>query len=59
MTFTLNGQVMQDANTSLMIHDVFELVSYGSSIMTLRPGDVIASGHTGWRGIGAQRLRSS
>ena len=27
VTFTLNGQVMQDANTSLMIHDVFELVS--------------------------------
>ena len=25
--FTLNGQVMQDANTSLMIHDVFEQVS--------------------------------
>ena len=35
--FTLNGQVMQDANTSLMIHSVVELVSYGSHILTLRP----------------------
>ena len=35
---------MQDATTALMIHDVFELVAYGSSILTLRPGDVIATG---------------
>jgi 2,4-didehydro-3-deoxy-L-rhamnonate hydrolase len=44
VTFTLNGQTMQDANTSLMIHNVYELVSYASHIATLRPGDVIASG---------------
>ena len=42
--FTLNGQVMQDVNTSLVIHSVVELVSYGSNILTLRPGDVIATG---------------
>ena len=42
--FTLNGQLMQDANTSSMIHDVYELVAYASHITTLRPGDVIASG---------------
>jgi 2-keto-4-pentenoate hydratase/2-oxohepta-3-ene-1,7-dioic acid hydratase in catechol pathway len=53
VTFTLNGQVMQDANTSLMIHDVFELVSYGSSIMTLRPGDVVATGTPA--GVGSAR----
>jgi 2-keto-4-pentenoate hydratase/2-oxohepta-3-ene-1,7-dioic acid hydratase in catechol pathway len=53
VTFTLNGQVMQDANTSLMIHDVFELLAYGSSIMTLRPGDVIASGTPD--GVGSAR----
>ena len=51
--FTLNGKVMQDANTSLMIHDVFELVSYGSNILTLRPGDVIATGTPG--GVGSAR----
>ena len=42
--FTLNGQVMQDANTSLMIHTVNELLSYGSHILSLRPGDVLAPG---------------
>lgn len=51
--FTLNGQVMQDANTSLMIHDVFELVAYGSSIMTLRAGDVIGTGSPA--GVGSAR----
>ena len=42
--FSLNGKMMQNATTALMIHDVFELVSYGSSILTLRPGDVVATG---------------
>jgi len=51
--FTLNGQVMQDANTSLMIHSVNELVSYGSNILTLRPGDVIATGSPA--GVGSAR----
>jgi 2-keto-4-pentenoate hydratase/2-oxohepta-3-ene-1,7-dioic acid hydratase in catechol pathway len=51
--FTLNGKMMQDANTSLMIHDVFELVAYGSSIMTLRVGDVIATGTPS--GVGSAR----
>ncbi len=42
--FTLNGQLMQDASTASMIHDVYELVAYASHITTLRPGDVIATG---------------
>ncbi|MFI4945912.1 MAG: fumarylacetoacetate hydrolase family protein [Burkholderiales bacterium] len=51
--FTLNGQPMQDANTALMIHDVYELVSYASHITTLRPGDVIATGTPA--GVGSGR----
>lgn len=51
--FTLNGTVMQDADTSLMIHTVDELVAYGSSILTLRPGDVIATGSPA--GVGSAR----
>jgi 2-keto-4-pentenoate hydratase/2-oxohepta-3-ene-1,7-dioic acid hydratase in catechol pathway len=51
--FTLNGQVMQDADTSLMIHDVKELMAYGSSILTLRAGDVIATGSPA--GVGSAR----
>lgn len=51
--FTLNGQLMQDANTSLMIHSVYELLSYGSHILTLRPGDVLATGSPA--GVGSAR----
>src|SRR5262245_14913277 len=51
--FSLNGKLMQDATTQLMIHHVFELVSYGSSIMTLRPGDVVATGTPS--GVGSAR----
>ena len=51
--FALNGQVMQEASTALMIHDVFEQVAYASSIMTLRPGDVIATGTPA--GVGSAR----
>jgi 2-keto-4-pentenoate hydratase/2-oxohepta-3-ene-1,7-dioic acid hydratase in catechol pathway len=40
----LNGQVKQDSNTSNMIFDVYKLVSFISRIMTLYPGDVIATG---------------
>jgi 2-keto-4-pentenoate hydratase/2-oxohepta-3-ene-1,7-dioic acid hydratase in catechol pathway len=53
VTFKLNGQVMQAANTSLMIHTVFEQVSYASHILTLRPGDVIATGSPA--GVGSAR----
>jgi 2-keto-4-pentenoate hydratase/2-oxohepta-3-ene-1,7-dioic acid hydratase in catechol pathway len=53
VTFTLNGRIMQDANTSFMIHDVYELVSYASNIMTLRPGDIVATGSPA--GVGSAR----
>jgi 2-keto-4-pentenoate hydratase/2-oxohepta-3-ene-1,7-dioic acid hydratase in catechol pathway len=53
VTFTLNGEQLQDGSTSLMIHDVFELTSYASNIMTLRPGDVIGTGTPA--GVGSAR----
>jgi len=40
----LNGEVMQQANTRDMIFDVPTIVSYVSSFLELRPGDVIATG---------------
>ncbi len=40
----LNGEVVQKSNTSNMVFDVFELVSFISSVMTLKPGDIIATG---------------
>ncbi len=41
---TLNGKVMQSAKTSQMLFDVYTLVSFISQVMTLLPGDVIATG---------------
>ena len=43
-TMTLSGQVMQDSNTNRMSHNIYELLSYASNILTLNPGDVIAGG---------------
>ena len=44
MTLTVNGQVRQMANTAQMIYPVADVVSFLSHIMTLEPGDVIATG---------------
>ncbi len=40
----VNGEVRQDSNTSYMIFDCAELVSYVSQHMSLEPGDIIMSG---------------
>jgi 2-keto-4-pentenoate hydratase/2-oxohepta-3-ene-1,7-dioic acid hydratase in catechol pathway len=40
----LNGEVKQSSNTNNMIFDVFKLVEFISGVMTLEPGDVIATG---------------
>ena len=40
----LNGQVMQDANTSDMIFSVAETIALLAQCMTLEPGDVIVMG---------------
>jgi len=44
ITLRLNGETKQDSNTALMIFDVPQIIAYISSICTLRPGDVIATG---------------
>jgi 2-keto-4-pentenoate hydratase/2-oxohepta-3-ene-1,7-dioic acid hydratase in catechol pathway len=40
----LNGQTVQDANTSMMVFKVPRIVAIVSEVMTLEPGDVIATG---------------
>ena len=47
----VDGELRQDTNTSELIFDVAELVAYASSVMTLHPGDVIATGTPA--GVGA------
>jgi 2-keto-4-pentenoate hydratase/2-oxohepta-3-ene-1,7-dioic acid hydratase in catechol pathway len=51
MNLTVNGRVRQKANTSQMIYPVADIVSFLSHIMTLEPGDVIATGTPS--GVGA------
>ncbi|MCO6060443.1 fumarylacetoacetate hydrolase family protein [Pseudomonas sp. MOB-449] len=40
----LNGEVMQESSTDLMIHGVADLIAMASEVMTLHPGDIIVTG---------------
>ena len=44
MKITVNGKIMQKSNTRNMIFKTYELVSFISKIMTLLPGDIVATG---------------
>ena len=49
----VNGDVLQDSNTSNMIFSVAEIVAHVSQAITLEPGDLIATGTPA--GVGAFR----
>jgi len=49
---TVNGQKMQDGNTSNFIFKIPFLISYISQFMTLLPGDVISTGTPAGVGLG-------
>lgn len=53
ISLKLNGRCMQDSNTGRMMTSVKTLVSYISSVMTLEPGDLIATGTPS--GVGTPR----
>jgi 2-keto-4-pentenoate hydratase/2-oxohepta-3-ene-1,7-dioic acid hydratase in catechol pathway len=40
----VNGDTLQDANTSLMVFGVAEAVAFLTRVMTLEPGDIVATG---------------
>jgi 2-keto-4-pentenoate hydratase/2-oxohepta-3-ene-1,7-dioic acid hydratase in catechol pathway len=40
----LNGEAMQDSSTSQMIFSVAEIIAYVTRVITLEPGDLIATG---------------
>ncbi|MBI5680979.1 MAG: fumarylacetoacetate hydrolase family protein [Methanobacterium sp.] len=44
ISLTLNGEVKQKSNTKNMIFNVYELVEFISDVMTLKSGDIIATG---------------
>jgi 2-keto-4-pentenoate hydratase/2-oxohepta-3-ene-1,7-dioic acid hydratase in catechol pathway len=48
----VNGQTMQDGNTSNLIFKIPFLVSYISQFMTLLPGDIISTGTPAGVGLG-------
>jgi len=47
MTLRVNGEVRQKTNTSNMIHDIAQTVSFISKHCTLEPGDLIFTGTPG------------
>lgn len=49
----VNGETVQDANTSMMIFPVAQTIAFVSRIMTLEPGDIIATGTPS--GVGQSR----
>ncbi len=51
-TLSVGDEQMQEATAGDMIHTLWELVEYGSSIVTLFPGDVINNGTSGGTGVG-------
>ncbi|MGE4338211.1 MAG: fumarylacetoacetate hydrolase family protein [Pigmentiphaga sp.] len=55
MKLWVNGELMQDSNTSRMIYSVAEQISHLSKNLTLYPGDVILTGTPA--GVGAARNR--
>jgi 2-keto-4-pentenoate hydratase/2-oxohepta-3-ene-1,7-dioic acid hydratase in catechol pathway len=50
---TIDGVTVQDAGAGDMIHSIWELMEYASSIITLFPGDVLNSGTSGGTSTGA------
>ena len=55
----VNGKQMQDGNTKTFIFDVRYIVSYLSGLMTLSPGDLIATGTPPGVGLRARSRPSS
>lgn len=53
LTTRLNGEVMQQTDTSMMLFNIPRLIEYCSTFLTLYPGDVIVTGTPS--GVGAKR----
>ncbi|MEK5361071.1 fumarylacetoacetate hydrolase family protein [Peribacillus castrilensis] len=52
ISLKLNGEIMQDSNTSNLIFTVPKIISFLSQSMTLMPGDLIATGTPPGVGMG-------
>lgn len=57
LSLDLNGERMQTGNTSTMIFTVAQIISHLSGLMSLNPGDVIATGTPPGVGMGMKPQR--
>jgi 2,4-diketo-3-deoxy-L-fuconate hydrolase len=57
LSCTVNGEVMQDGNTSSMVFTIPELIAYLSGVCTLLPGDLIFTGTPPGVGMGRKPPR--
>jgi 2-keto-4-pentenoate hydratase/2-oxohepta-3-ene-1,7-dioic acid hydratase in catechol pathway len=44
MRMKLNGEIRQEVSTGEMIYNIWDQIAYLSTVMTLEPGDVLATG---------------
>lgn len=49
----VNGEERQHGSTAELIHDIYEQIAYLSQVMTLKPGDILATGTPA--GVGVAR----
>ena len=56
LRLSVNGAVKQESNTNRMVFSVAEIIAHLTSIMTLHPGDIIATGTPA--GVGHGRTSS-
>lgn len=55
MVLSVNGEVRQHHRTNDMIYDIYDQIEYLSTVMTLEPGDILATGTPA--GVGAANNR--
>jgi 2-keto-4-pentenoate hydratase/2-oxohepta-3-ene-1,7-dioic acid hydratase in catechol pathway len=51
MRLTVNGELRQKQNTGTMIYNIWQQIAHLSTVMTLMPGDLIATGTCAGVGI--------
>ena len=56
MWLTVNGEERQRAGTGGMIYSIYQQIEYLSTVMTLEPGDLIATGTPSGVGIASNRF---
>jgi 2-keto-4-pentenoate hydratase/2-oxohepta-3-ene-1,7-dioic acid hydratase in catechol pathway len=56
LTLELNGEERQRSSTGDMIYDIYDQIAYLTQVMTLEPGDLLATGTPAGVGIASSRF---